>query len=59
MVQIVLCHVDRSGDISRYSRFQKQLEIELVRLPPLSPLPRGMSVHVARPTRAIPRLRSE
>jgi hypothetical protein len=36
MVQIVLCHVDRSGDISRNFRFQKQLEIELVPLPTLS-----------------------
>ncbi len=59
MVQIVLCRVDRSGDTSRYSRFQKQLEIGLVRLPTLSPLPRGVSVRVAPPTRAIPRLRSE
>src|SRR4029077_9286077 len=59
VVQIVLSHVGRSRDTFRYFRFQKQLEIELVRLPTLSPLPRGMSVHVARPTRSIPRLRSD
>jgi len=53
------CHVDRSGDISKYLQFWKQLEIELVRFPTLSPLPRGMSVHVARPAHSIPRLRSE
>jgi hypothetical protein len=29
---------------SRYFRFQKQKELELVRLPTFSPLPRGMSV---------------
>ena len=34
-------------------------EIELVRLPTQSSPPRDFTVHVARPTRSIPRIRSE
>src|ERR1700730_3436200 len=52
-----VCHVERSRDISRYFRNCQRLYSFVSRLS--RHYPRGTTVHVARPTRSIPPLRSE
>ena len=56
-VSLFSCHVERSRDISYYFRNNDRLNSFVSRLS--RRFPRGATVHVARPTRSIPRLRSE
>ena len=56
-VGLFSCHVERSRDISYYFRNNDRLNSFVSRLS--RRFPRGATVHVARPTRSIPRLRSE